>query len=188
MAGCISEIPMWKDSACLLTELQMSNDPSTREVSSAAQGIKMAQIVTGISEKTSCGFLQISQPGLLSVEKKEHYSESEIRHWIFSNAHYSSAALEHQPLHLRFIHTCTLVQTLLRSRSASSVGHQQTECPQLWFGYNSLRICCDAVYNSSLPSKHPQFNPSFNFWGLCFIGIWKSLCSHLWRWGSRYQS
>lgn len=51
MAGCISEIPMWKDSACLSTELQMSNDPSTREVSSAAQGIKMAQIVTGISKK-----------------------------------------------------------------------------------------------------------------------------------------
>jgi len=35
----------------------MSNDPSTSEVSSAAQGIKMAQIVTGISEKTCCGFL-----------------------------------------------------------------------------------------------------------------------------------
>lgn len=39
-----------KGSACLLTVLQMSNDPSTREVSSAAQGIKIAQIVTGISE------------------------------------------------------------------------------------------------------------------------------------------
>lgn len=134
IAGCISEIPMWKDAACLSTELQMSNDPSTREVSSAAQGIKMAQIVTGISEKMSRGFLQISQPGLLSVEKKEHYLKSEIQHWIFSNAHYVSATLEHQPLHWRFIHTFILVQALLQSRSASPVGHQQTECPCLWFG------------------------------------------------------
>lgn len=115
MAGCISEIPMWKDSACLSTELQMSNDPSTREVSSAAQGIKMAQIVTRVSEKMSCVFLQIRQAGLLPEEKKEHHSESEIRHWIFSNAHYSSATLEHQPLHWHFIHTSTLVQALLQS-------------------------------------------------------------------------
>lgn len=44
MAGCISEIPMRKDSSCLSAELQMNNDPSTSEVSSAAQGIKTAQI------------------------------------------------------------------------------------------------------------------------------------------------
>lgn len=185
MAGCISEIPMWKDSACLSTELHMSNDPSTREVSSAAQGIKMAQIVTGFSEKMSCGFLRISQAGWLAVEKKEHYSESEIQHWILSNAHYSSATLEHQPLHWCFIHP--LVQALLQSRSASPMGHQQTQCLQLWFGYNSLRICCDAVYSVSLSNKHPQLNPSFNFWVLCFIGIWKSLCSRLWHGSSWSQ-
>lgn len=51
MAGCISEIPMRKDSACLSTKLQTSNDPSTREVSSVAPGSKMVQIVTRISEK-----------------------------------------------------------------------------------------------------------------------------------------
>lgn len=56
MAGCISGIPMRKNSACLSTEMQMSNDPSTREVSSVEQGIKMAQILTVISAKTSCGF------------------------------------------------------------------------------------------------------------------------------------
>lgn len=81
MAGCISEIPMRKDSACLLTELQMSNDPSTTEVSPAAQGIKMAQIVTEISENWAVAFLQTSQPGLLSVEKRKNlFSESEIQH------------------------------------------------------------------------------------------------------------
>lgn len=34
----------------------MSNDPGTREVSSAAQGIKMAQIVAGISENWAVAF------------------------------------------------------------------------------------------------------------------------------------
>lgn len=66
MAGCISEIPMRKDSACLLTVLQMSNDPSTREVSSAAQGIKIAQIVTGISENWAVAFYKpVSQASSL---------------------------------------------------------------------------------------------------------------------------
>lgn len=142
MAGCISEIPMWKDSACLSTELQMSNDPSTREVSSVAQGIKMAQTVTGVSEKMSCGFLQISQAGLLSEEKKEHHSESEIRHWIFSNAHYSSATLEHQPLHWHFIYTSTLVQALLQSSQLLDTANRVPSA-LIWFQFtpNSLWCC-----------------------------------------------
>lgn len=69
-----------------------------------------------------------------------------------------------------------------------TVGPQKTECPQLWFGYNSLQICWHVVYNFSLPNKHPQLNPSFNFWGFCFVGIWKSLCIHLWHWSSWYPS
>lgn len=71
MAGCISEIPMRKDSACLLTELQMSNDPSKREVSSAAQGIKMAQIVTGISENWAVAFYSRSARPALCGEKEK---------------------------------------------------------------------------------------------------------------------
>lgn len=56
--------------------------------------------------KLSCGFLQTSQPGLLSVEKrKKPCLESEIQHRVFSNDHYSSATPEHQLLQWPFIPT-----------------------------------------------------------------------------------
>lgn len=162
MGGCISEIPMRKDSSCLSTELQISNDPSAREVSSAAQGIKMAQIVTGISGKMSCEFLQISQPGLVSVEKKECYLESEVWRWIFSNAHHSSATLEHQLPHVWLhphLYLCFTVQVCFTQWPSAN----WVPSALIWF--QSCWICCDAVYKIYLPNKHPQIHPPFQLLG-----------------------
>lgn len=118
--------------------------------------------------KGSCGFLQTSQPGLLSVEKrKKLYSESEIQHrfsliiiilqLLLSTSLCSGSSSP--PLSL---------QTLLQSRSASPLGHQQTECSPLWIGYNSLWLCCDAVNKFSLPNKPPHLNPYFQLLGSLF--------------------
>lgn len=60
------------------------------------------------------------------------------------------------------------LQTLLQSRSASPLGHQQTECSPLWVGYNSLWVWSDAVNKFSLPNKHPHLNPYFQFLGTLF--------------------
>lgn len=119
MAGCISEIPMRKDSACLLTELQMSNDPSTTEVSPAAQGIKMAQIVTEISENWAGAFYKpVSQACCLWRKGKTFFQS--LRFSTFSSDHYSSATPEHQPLQWPFIPT---------SLSANSASAQVCSTP-----------------------------------------------------------
>lgn len=56
------------------------------------------------------------------------------------------------------------LRALLQSVSASRLDHQQTECPQLWFGYNSLWICCGTVYKVSLPNK-PSAQSTFSTFG-----------------------
>lgn len=133
MAGCISEIPMRKDSACLLTELQMSNDPSTREVSSAAQGIKMAQIITGISKNwVWLSTNQSARPAVCGEKEKALIS---LR---FSTG-FSLMIIIFQPLLNTSLCSSPSspplsLQTLLQSRSASPLGHHQTECSALWVG------------------------------------------------------
>lgn len=67
----------------------MSNDPSTREVSSAAQGIKMAQIVAGISENWAVAFYKpVSQACCLWRKGKRF-----IQSLIFSTGLYLMAII-----------------------------------------------------------------------------------------------
>lgn len=111
--------------------------------------------------KLSYVFLQTSQPGLLSVEKrKKLYLESEIQHRVslliiilqllLSTSLCSGPSSP--PLSL---------QTLLQSRSSSPLGHQQTGCSSLW-------VCSDAVNKFSLPNKPPHLNPYFQLLGTLF--------------------
>lgn len=146
----------------------MSNDPSTREVSSAAQGIKMAQIVAGISENWAVAFYKpVSQACCLWRKGK-----SFIQSLIFSTGLSLIAII------LQLLLSTSLcsgpscpplsLQTLLQSRSASPHGHQQTECSPLGAGYNSLWVSSDALNKISIPNKHPHLNPYFQLLGALF--------------------
>lgn len=61
------------------------------------------------------------------------------------------------------------LQTLLQSRSASPLGHQQSEGSPLWVDYNSPWVCSDAINKFSLPSIHLHLNPYFQLLGTSFL-------------------
>lgn len=152
----------------LLTELQMSNDPSTTEVSPAAQGIKMAQMVTGISENWAMAFCKpVSQACCLWRKGKTF-----IQSLRFSTGFSLMIIILQLLLSTSFCSGPSppplSLQILLQSRSAPPLGHQQTECSPLWIGYNLCWVCSDAVNNFYLPNKPPHLNPYFQLLGTLF--------------------
>lgn len=149
MAGCISEIPSWNE--FLSTELPTSSDPSPSEVSSPAQGIAMSQIITWISEKLAF-YIPLSQAwmwrwkGIILLFGTGYSLMLIILQLLLST--------------ICCIPMSALMEALLRSSSPPPSLYQLIFWPQLWFDYNSLQICCDAVYifcSKQTPSAQPLF-------------------------------
>jgi len=131
-------------------------------------GVGMAQIVTGISEKLAF-YISVSQAWM--------WRWKGIILWFGTDSSLMLIILQLPLSTICCIPTSALMEALLHSRSPPPPLHQLTFCPQLWFGYNSLQICCAAVY--IFCSKHLQLKPLLQLAGTLFCWNLESLCRHL---------